>query len=89
MTFGILIQQGPPGTPGPSGIPGPAGDQVSPQAQSCNDLHYISTQISVVCVYSVIMCRVDVFVYVFSQGFTGKQGMEGPQGPVGMYVSDL
>lgn len=25
---------------------------------------------------------------VFSQGFTGKPGMEGPQGPVGMYVSD-
>ncbi len=27
-------------------------------------------------------------LYVFSQGFTGKPGMEGPQGPVGMYVSD-
>lgn len=23
----------------------------------------------------------------FSQGFTGKPGLEGPQGPVGMYVS--
>lgn len=22
------------------------------------------------------------------QGFTGKEGVEGPQGPVGMYVSD-
>lgn len=25
---------------------------------------------------------------LYYQGFTGKPGMEGPQGPVGMYVSD-
>lgn len=31
--------------------------------------------------YTCVLC-------VFSQGFTGKPGMEGPQGPVGMYVSD-
>lgn len=28
------------------------------------------------------------FVYVVSQGLTGKPGVEGPQGLVGMYVSD-
>lgn len=30
----------------------------------------------------------DLKVFVFSQGFAGKPGTEGPQGPVGMYVSD-
>lgn len=28
------------------------------------------------------------YTFVFPQGFSGKPGMEGPQGPVGMYVSD-
>lgn len=65
---------------------------MSPQAQSSHDLSYIHTHTHIdiaVCVCFVSMCYVDTcFLCVFSQGFTGKPGTEGPQGPVGMYVSD-
>lgn len=36
----------------------------------------------------IVLCGSVFCVRVCSQGFTGKSGMEGPQGPVGMYVSD-
>lgn len=88
----LLTYQGPTGKSGPPGSPGPPGERVRLQIVVMTSVISIYREvyyISVTALCSLTLCVMFLCVLnVFLQGFTGKPGLEGPQGPVGMYVSD-